>query len=338
MNASGKINYAGRNPKKRRFIKNNISISKVKADNTNDVSKENVFANIAHKKSSGANNWAKFSELLYKKKDSQKPIGLQPLPHKNRDTKSTLSLGIDDKQPSKFNNKATTSAISKESLKSIFHCQSETGSSSNTQLKTKASVTSEITKPKLTKHIAMDCEMVGVEIGVNKNMLARISLVNSNGDCVYDKFVKPTEPVLDYRTKVSGVRPRDLENATDFKIVQKEVSDILKSRILVGHALKNDLKVLYLSHPKHSMRDTSKFKKFREGRTPALKKLAKKYLGATIQEGEHSSVQDAFAAMQLYKMFKKEWEASIYSKKHQIKKLDKNKPQHVTSKEPVEVI
>ncbi|XP_054263023.1 uncharacterized protein LOC128986602 [Macrosteles quadrilineatus] len=334
MNASGKINYAGRNPKKRRFIKNNISISKVKAENTNDVSKENVFANIAHKKSSGANNWAKFSELLCKKKDSQKP---KPLPHKNRDTKSTLPLGIDDKQPSKFNNRPTTSAISKESQKSIFYSQTETGSS-NTQLQTKASVTSEITKPKLTKHIAMDCEMVGVEIGVNKNMLARISLVNSNGDCVYDKFVKPTEPVLDYRTKVSGVRPRDLENATDFKIVQKEVSDILKSRILVGHALKNDLKVLYLSHPKHSMRDTSKFKKFREGKTPALKKLAKKYLGATIQEGEHSSVQDAFAAMQLYKMFKKEWEASIYSKKHQIKKCNKNKPQHFTSKESVEVI
>ena len=30
----------------------------------------------------------------------------------------------------------------------------------------------------------------------------------------------------------------------DYKIVQKEVSDILKKRILVGHALHNDLKVI----------------------------------------------------------------------------------------------
>lgn len=29
----------------------------------------------------------------------------------------------------------------------------------------------------------------------------------------------------------------------DFKTVQKEVTDILKGRILVGHALRNDLKV-----------------------------------------------------------------------------------------------
>lgn len=29
----------------------------------------------------------------------------------------------------------------------------------------------------------------------------------------------------------------------DFKTVQKEVAEILKGRILVGHALQNDLKV-----------------------------------------------------------------------------------------------
>lgn len=29
----------------------------------------------------------------------------------------------------------------------------------------------------------------------------------------------------------------------DFKVVQKEVSEILKGRILVGHAVHNDLKV-----------------------------------------------------------------------------------------------
>jgi len=32
----------------------------------------------------------------------------------------------------------------------------------------------------------------------------------------------------------------------DFKTVQKEVADILNGRILVGHALHNDLKVIWL--------------------------------------------------------------------------------------------
>ena len=37
-----------------------------------------------------------------------------------------------------------------------------------------------------------------------------IPQVNSWGNIVYDKHVRPMEEVTDYRTKVSGVRPGDL--------------------------------------------------------------------------------------------------------------------------------
>ena len=53
--------------------------------------------------------------------------------------------------------------------------------------------------------IAMDCEMVGVGETGSDSILARISLVNQFGKCVYDKFVKPTEEVVDYRTWVRCV-------------------------------------------------------------------------------------------------------------------------------------
>lgn len=56
----------------------------------------------------------------------------------------------------------------------------------------------------------MDCEMVGVGPGGHDSVLARISIVNQFGYCVYDKFVKPQEEVTDHRTWVSGVRPEDL--------------------------------------------------------------------------------------------------------------------------------
>nr|CAD7415232.1 unnamed protein product [Timema cristinae] len=173
------------------------------------------------------------------------------------------------------------------------------------------------TNIKLTRHIAMDCEMVGVDDG-NDSVLARVSLVNKFGDCVYDKFVKATEPVVDYRTHVSGVRPKDMEQGESFKTVQKEVADLLKGRVLVGHALSNDLKVLFLGHPKRHIRDTSRYKPFRKltkGWTPGLRNLAAKVLGVTIQQGEHSSVVDARTAMQLYVLYRKEWEASLHSKK-----------------------
>lgn len=170
---------------------------------------------------------------------------------------------------------------------------------------------------KLTKQIAIDCEMVGIGDGT-ESMLARISIVNRHGFCVYDKYVKPREPVQDYRTKVSGIRPHNLQNGEEFEIVQKEVAEILRGRILVGHALKYDLDVLYLSHPRKHLRDTSRFKTFRQlsrGNTPSLKKLAHELLGKEIQTGEHSSIEDARAAMQLYMLYKNKWESELYSKR-----------------------
>ncbi|KAG7199735.1 hypothetical protein KM043_000409 [Ampulex compressa] len=171
-------------------------------------------------------------------------------------------------------------------------------------------------KKKLTKQIALDCEMVGIGDGM-ESMIARVSLVNRHGYCVYDKYVKAREVVRDYRTAISGIQPHHLQNGEEFDVVQKEVAEILKGRILVGHALKHDLDVLFLSHPRKHLRDTSRYKVFRQlsrGNIPSLKKLANELLGCDIQTGEHSSVEDARAAMQLYMLYKNKWESELYSK------------------------
>lgn len=160
---------------------------------------------------------------------------------------------------------------------------------------------------------------MGVGYKGDESVLARVSLVNHFGHCVYDKYVKAREKVTDYRTAVSGIRPEDIENANDFKVVQKEVSDIMNNRILVGHAIRHDLKVLFLDHPKRMIRDTSSYKPFRAafgGRTPSLKNLSARMLGVTVQQGEHSSVQDAQAAMRLYTMFRKDWEKESNKRKN----------------------
>ncbi|XP_044517231.1 RNA exonuclease 4 [Gracilinanus agilis] len=169
----------------------------------------------------------------------------------------------------------------------------------------------------VTKAVAMDCEMVGAGPNGEENILARVSIVNQFGKCVYDKYVKPTEKVTDYRTEVSGIRAEDIKHGEKFQVVQKEVADLLKGRILVGHALHNDLKILLLDHPKKKIRDTQKYKPFRTqvktGR-PSLKLLSQKILGIRIQQSEHCSIQDAQAAMRLYIMVKKHWEGTIKDK------------------------
>lgn len=96
---------------------------------------------------------------------------------------------------------------------------------------------------RITRRLALDCEFVGCGLDGEDNQLARVSIVNENCECVYDKFVKPRERIIDYRTKYSGIRPEMLRNGADFRTVQQEVHDLLKDRVLVGHAIKNDLRV-----------------------------------------------------------------------------------------------
>ncbi|XP_060466319.2 RNA exonuclease 4 isoform X2 [Panthera onca] len=145
----------------------------------------------------------------------------------------------------------------------------------------------------LTRALAMDCEMVGVGPKGEESIAARVSIVNQYGKCVYDKCIKPSQPVTDYRTAVSGIRPENLKQGENFEVVQKEVADMLKGRILVGHALHNDLKVLFLDHPKKKIRDTQKYKPFKS----------------------QVKIQDAQVAMRLYVLVKKEWESSAQDRR-----------------------
>ncbi|KAM4715489.1 RNA exonuclease 4 [Anableps anableps] len=180
----------------------------------------------------------------------------------------------------------------------------------------------------ITPIVAIDCEMVGVGPDGEDSILARVSLVNKFGKCIYDKYVKPTEKVTDYRTAVSGIRPEDIKDGEDVQTVQREVADILKGRIVVGHAIHNDLKILLLDHPKKLIRDTQKYKPFRriaKSSRPSLKVLCREVLNVKVQQGEHSSVQDAQATMRLYTLVKKQWEAEFNAAKKNKDSQEKRK-------------
>lgn len=157
------------------------------------------------------------------------------------------------------------------------------------------------------KYVGIDCEMVGVGGDEDRSVLARVSIVNFYGTQVYDSFVRPKEFVTDWRTHVSGVSPKNMATARGFEEVQADVAAILKDRIIVGHAIRNDLEAMMLGHPKKDIRDTAKFSGFRKysaGKAPSLKKLAKEIIGVDIQDGEHSSIEDARATMLLFRRHK----------------------------------
>jgi len=72
-----------------------------------------------------------------------------------------------------------------------------------------------------------------------------------------------------------------------------------------------------LTHPRRDVRDTSRHATYRAmamGKTPSLKRLTKELLGMDIQQGHHSSVEDARATMLLYKREKDAFESEHVGK------------------------
>ncbi|KAJ5585452.1 uncharacterized protein N7459_005252 [Penicillium hispanicum] len=208
--------------------------------------------------------------------------------------------------------------------------KSSAGVSAETPIEPRRAQVNEGRSPtaELGKYVAMDCEMVGVGPNPdNDSVLARVSIVNFNGDQIYDSYVRPKEMVTDWRTHVSGIAPKHMVEARSLEQVQKEVSEIMDGRILVGHAVSNDLDALLLGHPKRDIRDTSKHPEYRKiagGGSPRLKMLAEHFLGLKIQEGAHSSVEDARATMALYRRDKGAFERE-HLKKWPVRNTGDNK-------------
>merc|ERR1711884_957688 len=94
--------------------------------------------------------------------------------------------------------------------------------------------------------VAIDCEMVGVGTAGVRSVLARVSIVHAEGAVLMDRFVRPIEPVTDYRTHITGITAERLmrKDVLPEEEARTRASNLLKGRIVVGHALQNDFQVL----------------------------------------------------------------------------------------------
>ncbi|XP_054433534.1 apoptosis-enhancing nuclease [Pteronotus mesoamericanus] len=167
-----------------------------------------------------------------------------------------------------------------------------------------------------SKCVAIDCEMVGTGPRGRVSELARCSVVSYHGDVLYDKYIRPEMPIVDYRTRWSGITRQHMSKAIPFQVAQKEILKLLKGKVVVGHALHNDFKALKYVHPRSQTRDTTYVPNLLSQpglhtRTRvSLKDLALQLLHKKIQVGQHghSSVEDAATAMELYRLVEVQWE------------------------------
>lgn len=240
-----------------------------------------------------------------------------------------------------------SSSSSPLNQKSRFHTQNKSMKSGGLPSKSSPHNTKNIGKPASSKvhdrpmekrdlYFALDCEMVGVGPDGMESALARVSIVNWENVVVLDTYVRVDQPVTDFRTFVSGVTKENIQSkyAMPIESVRSIVANILRGKILIGHALENDLKVMGLSHPQTDVRDTAKYEPFMksiESKSPLqgeecqtllrprkLRDLVWEKLGKEIQVigKAHSPIEDAIAAMDLYKSVRPEWENAMAKDLH----------------------
>jgi RNA exonuclease 4 len=179
----------------------------------------------------------------------------------------------------------------------------------------------------LTEKVAIDCEMMPSNVG---QVLGRVSVVNYEGAIIFDTFVCYPGPIIITNTdeKFSGIGLNDIDpqnGAQPFANVQAQLLKLLCDRVVIGHDIQKDLKVISMDLPSHILRlqrvsqplnpvifsittrDTQKCSRYRQyakrgaHQGPSLKNLAQEVLGRAIKQGRVSSVEDAIATMELYR-------------------------------------
>ncbi|KAJ7590288.1 hypothetical protein C8J56DRAFT_1140182 [Mycena floridula] len=152
----------------------------------------------------------------------------------------------------------------------------------------------------------MSCITIGAGPGGTISMLARVAIVDYQGQTVLDTYVIPTVK-NDFHSAFADILGPG--NAVQFSVVQEHVANLLKGNILVGHSQWDDLSVLGISHPAVHTRDVGLYQPFRNAlRSP---KHVVELMRRRCQHQESNPLENARAALDLYRTQQQDWETAI---------------------------
>jgi len=173
----------------------------------------------------------------------------------------------------------------------------------------KAPPASSAQRPK-RRAVTLDCEMAGVVGGMGEVILL-CAADFITGETLVNALVRPTNRVIDWRTRVSGVTAAEMAAATargnalaGWKGARAELWEYIDTdTILIGHSLQNDLDVLRIIH--NRVVDSAILARNAVGpggRQWGLKALCGELLGIDIQNNGkrgHDCLEDALAAREV---------------------------------------
>lgn len=164
-------------------------------------------------------NWEKLQKKIVQAKESAIE---SPVANKKLNLKRKNSFNQDEKQGHTTKVRATINESVAQKLNSNLNKDSNQPDDSGSE------VIATLFKEKIpesvrSQYVALDCEMVGLGEGGKQSALARCSVVDFDGQKLYDEFVRPPGFVTDFRTQWSGVRKSDLRR--DVAVTLPEVSN-----------------------------------------------------------------------------------------------------------------
>ncbi|KAJ7048059.1 hypothetical protein C8F01DRAFT_519389 [Mycena amicta] len=166
--------------------------------------------------------------------------------------------------------------------------------------------------------VSVSTVCVGVGPGGTTSMIARVVVVNFQGETILDKFVVPTIAVVDYRAAQTGISAWHLcsKDSIPFNVLQSTMAKLLREKVVVGHSIWEHLSVLGMPHPAVATRDVALYQPFRNAlRSPnqiiGLQTLCWQLMRRRCGEGLVDPAENARAAMDLYRSHAKQWESDI---------------------------
>ena len=193
--------------------------------------------------------------------------------------------------------------------------------------------------------IALDTEFVDLEkaeidvkadgtqetIRPAKSGLARVSVLRGQGSAegvpFIDDYITIRDPIVDYKTQYSGIRPGDLDpmtsshNLVPLKVAYKKLWLLLNlGCIFVGHGLASDFRKINIQVPKAQTIDTQYLYLVPgKNRRFSLRYLAWAVFKEYIQEESfddsatdgHDSIEDARMALRLWRKFQEYEDAGV---------------------------
>uniref|UniRef100_A0A1B6CKY3 Exonuclease domain-containing protein n=1 Tax=Clastoptera arizonana TaxID=38151 RepID=A0A1B6CKY3_9HEMI len=158
------------------------------------------------------------------------------------------------------------------------------------------------------------CRVLANSNGHRIKLIARITVVNQNKDCIYDRYLKPQDlsKIVNCYTKTTGITLQDLQNGTSKNRIRQDLIKMFEDRIIIGYNLNYLFSYFRFNVDLWNQRDISLYTDFFStlNSVQTVYKITRQFLNVKMYRNA-TSINRATIFMELYSKYKDDWDISI---------------------------